>query len=193
MSKLNSLGYVVLSDAMNSKVFGEDTNCASVSDKKLSSIKEEMEKFGVEFPIKNPDNFFIEDFSLPQLKSGNIKDHFDKISKDLAEDNIKVMKDFAYTEIPDAPDKTEFFLYAGWVKYPFDGSPEVVDGIEEDIAIYDCETFVKGSEFGHPIMATAVTPKAYYIWMHPAFVNTNLDYQPTPSQDHSIYEQLLRC
>lgn len=179
MSKLNSLGYVVLSDAMNSKVFGDDTPATTVSDKKLSSIKEEMEKFGVEFPIKNPDNFFIEDFSLPQLKAGNIKDHFDQISKDLANDNIKVMKNFAYTDVPDAPDKTKFFLYAGWVKYPFDGSPEIVDGIEEDIAIYDCETFVKGSEFGHPILATAVTPKAYYIWMHEAFVNAKKDYQPT--------------
>jgi DNA polymerase gamma 1 len=179
MSKLNSLGYAVLSDAMNSKVFGSDVQPSITDGKKISLIKEEMEKFGVEFPVKNPESFFIEDFSLPQLKAGNIKDHFDAISKSLISDTVKVMKDFAYTDIPDAPDRTTFFLYAGWVKYPFDGSPEIVDGIEEDIAVYDCETFVKGSEFGHPILATAVTPKAYYIWMHESFVNTKTPYQPT--------------
>jgi DNA polymerase gamma 1 len=178
MSKLNSLGYAVLSDVMNSRVFGEGAIQTEPDEKHLRNVKQEMEKFGVEFPVKNPSNFFIEDFSLPKLKADNIKDHFDAISKDVCGDKVSLMKDFAYTEVGDAPDKSQFFLYAGWVKYPFNGEPEVVDGIEEDIAVYDCETFVKGSDFGHPILATAVTPEAYYIWMHPAFVNPKLGYEP---------------
>jgi DNA polymerase gamma 1 len=178
MSKLNSLGYVVLSDSMNTKVFGEGIEATDPGTKKLSDIKEEMNKFGVEFPIKNPENFFIEDFSLPELQADNIEAHFAAISQDVCKDRVKKMKDFAYTEIPDAPDKTTYFMYAGWVKYPFGGSPEVVDGIEENIAVYDCETFVKGSDFAHPILATAVTEKAYYIWMHPSFVNPKIPYEP---------------
>jgi DNA polymerase gamma 1 len=178
MSKLNSLGYVVLSDTMNSRVFGEGVACDSVPDKKLAQVSEEMEKFGVEFPIKNPDNFFIEDFALPELQASNIKEHFQKISEEVTDARVQLMRDFAYTDIPDAPDKTKYFLHAGWVKYPFDGSPEIVNGIEEKIAVFDCETFVKGSDFAHPILATAVTEKAYYIWMHKSFVNPKIPYEP---------------
>lgn len=178
MSKLNSLGYVVLSDSMNAKVFGEGINVTDPEKNKLSEVKEEMEKFGVEFPIKNPENFFIKDFSLPGLQSDNIKSHFDSISRDVCKSRVEKMKNFAYTEVPDPPDKTKYFCYSGWVKYPFNGSPEVVDSIEEDIGVFDCETFVKGSDFAHPILATAVTDKAYYIWMHPSFVNTKTPYEP---------------
>ena len=178
MSKLNSLGYVVLSDTMNSRVFGDSVGYKAPSDKKVDNIREEMEGFGVNFPVKNPDNFFIDDFALPELQASNIKEHFDAISKEVTEARVRLMKDFAYTEIPDAPDQTKFFMYAGWVKYPFDGSPEVVDGIEEKIGVFDCETFVKGSDFAHPILATAVTEKAYYIWMHESFVNPKVPYTP---------------
>lgn len=178
MSKLNSLGYVVLSDLMNSKVFGEGICAEAPSKKKVDDVTEEMKNFGVNFPVNNPDNFFIEDFSLPGLQADNIKNHFDLISKEVTESRVRLMKDFAYTEIPDAPDESKFFLYAGWVKYPFDGDAEVVDGIEEQIGVFDCETFVKGSDFAHPILATAVTEKAYYIWMHPSFVNPKIPYEP---------------
>lgn len=148
------------------------------SKKKISDICDEMEKFGVEFPIKNPDNFFIDNFALPPLQADNIKSHFDKISKDVCSARVRLMKDFAYTELPEAPDKTKFFLHAGWVRYPFDSTAEVVDGIEEQIGVFDCETFVQGSDFAHPVLATAVTEKAYYIWMHPSFVNTKIPYEP---------------
>jgi DNA polymerase gamma 1 len=178
MSKLNSLGYVVLSDTMNSRVFGDSVGYKAPTSKKVDNICEEMEGFGVNFPVKNPDNFFIDDFALPELQASNIKEHFDTISKEVTESRVRLMKDFAYTEIPDAPDQTKFFMYAGWVKYPFDGSPEVVDGIEEKIGVFDCETFVKGSDFAHPILATAVTDKAYYIWMHESFVNPKVSYVP---------------
>jgi DNA polymerase gamma 1 len=178
MSKLNQLGYVVLSDTMNSRIFGEEVEPSVPDDKKVSSVKEEMEKFGVEFPIKNPDSFFIEDFNFPKLQAATIKDHFDAISKEITADRVRMMKDFAYTDIPDTPDKTKYFLYAGWVKYPFDGTAEIVDGIEERIGVFDCETFVKGSDFAHPILATAVTDKAYYIWMHPSFVDPRIPYEP---------------
>jgi DNA polymerase gamma 1 len=178
MSKLNPLGYVVLSDAMNAKVFGSGYVAKDPGQKKVSVVMEEMERFGVEFPVNNPDNFFLEDFALPELRADSIKDHFDTISKEVCKDRVELMKDFAYTEIPEPPDETKYFLYAGWVKYPFDGSPEVVDGIEESIGVFDCETFVQGSDFAHPILATAVTDKAYYIWMHPSFVNSKIPYEP---------------
>jgi DNA polymerase gamma 1 len=179
MSKLNSLGYVVLSDFMNSKVFGDGVTAEHPGKKKVDSISEEMKGFGVEFPVKNPNNFFIEDFSLPTLQAEDIKSHFDKISKDVCATRIRLMKDFAYTEIPEIPESPSIEYTEGWVKYPFDGQPKEVDGIEERIAVFDCETFVKGSDFAHPILATAVSDKAYYVWMHPSFVDPSIPYEPT--------------
>ena len=178
MSKLNSLGYVVLSDSMNSRVFGEGIKAKNPDDKKISIIKDEMEQFGVEFPVKNPDNFFIKDFKLPELRASTINDHFQRISKEVTSERVSLMKDFAYTEIPSPPDQTKFFLSNGWVKYPFEGEPCRVSGIEEKIGVFDCETFVQGSDFSHPILATAVTDKAYYIWMHESFVNSRIPYEP---------------
>lgn len=178
MSKLNSLGYVVLSDNMSSRVFGNNIVCEDPNNKKINEVREEMEKFGVNFPIKNPENFFTEDFSLPKLQGSNIKEHFNIISKEVTKTRTKLMRDFAYTEISDAPHEDKFIFTKGWVKYPFEGSPIKVDGIEEQIGVFDCETFVKGSDFSHPILATAVTDKAYYIWMHESFVDTNIPYTP---------------
>lgn len=178
MSKLNSLGYVVLSDVMSSKVFGKDVVTNPASEKKVSDICDEMKKFGVEFPVKNPDNFFIDDFALPALQADNIKTHFEKISQNVCSSRVQLMRDFAYTEIPEIPDKTEFIFQAGWTRYPFDGPSETCNGIEEQIGVFDCETFVKGSDFAHPILASAVTNKAYYVWMHPSFVDYKIPYEP---------------
>lgn len=177
MAKLNSLGYAVLSDVMNERIFGKGVSAASVSDKKVTEVVEEMEKFGVKFPIKNPKSFFVQDFNIPQLVGSNIKEHFTKISQDLCEDKVSLLKKFSSTEIEKPEIKTKY-LVPGWVKYSFDGSFERVNGIEEPIAVYDCETFVKGSNFGHPILATAVTEKAYYVWMHESFVDPSIPYSP---------------
>lgn len=179
MSKLNQLGYVVLSDTMNSKVFGNGIVHSPIPSKKIDEVKESMERFGVEFPVKNPDNFFVEDFPLPALRAANIRDHFDAISREVCGDRVSLLKEFAYEDLTaDPPPPSKFFYKEGWVKYPFSGSPTPVNTIEEDIAIFDCETFVKGSDFGHAILATALTSEAYYIWMHPSFVNSSVEYKP---------------
>jgi len=181
MSKLNALGYATLSDGMNRQVFG-DCKTSPVSPEFIKSIKASMENFGVTFPIENPKGFFMDDFKLPELKGKNIKEHFDNISKDLVSDQVKIMKDFAYSELPSKPSSEYIVNTPGWTKYTptkdgFDTThPEV---IEEDIAVFDCETFVKGSDFSHPILATAVTNTAYYIWMHECYVNPSIEYYTT--------------
>ena len=116
MSKLNALGYATLSDGMNQQVFG-DCDIAPVKPEKIKSIKASMENFGVTFPIENPKSFFMDDFKLPKLKGNNIKEHFENISKSLVSDQIKIMKDFAYSDLPKKP-STEYIVNTpGWTKY----------------------------------------------------------------------------
>ena len=181
MSKLNALGYAVLSDKMNRQVFG-NVDTTPVRQDTVKSIKSSMENFGVTFPIENPKEFFMEDFKLPGLKGDNIKEHFENISKALVSDQIKIMKDFAYSELPKKPDTEYIVNTPGWTKYtPTKTGFKTThpEGIEEAIAVFDCETFVKGSDFSHPILATAVTDTAYYIWMHECYVDPSIEYYTT--------------
>ena len=116
MSKLNVLGYATLSDGMNSQVFG-DCSAPPVKPETIKSIKASMENFGVTFPIENPESFFMEDFKLPELKGKNIEEHFENISKALVSDQIKIMKDFAYSELSKKPG-TQFIVNTpGWTKF----------------------------------------------------------------------------
>ena len=182
-SSLNCLGYSSLSDSLRRKVFG-DIDLIEPSPYKVNTILDEMEKFGVKFPIKNPPSFdqIPPDFNIPPLRGDNISDHFENMSRLLMGSYEKTLKGFMELIIPSPPPAHVIQDYAGWVRYEWSSdntwSMRTVKSIEEDIAIFDCETFVKGSTFGHPILATAVTNRAYYMWMHPSFVDPFLDYIP---------------
>ena len=188
MGYFNPLGYSVLSPKMTETVFGEDAVRSYCPEKsEINSIIDEMEKFGVEFPIKNPDSFTeLPDFYLPGLEASDISGHFDKISKDLLSEKVKILRNFANVDTLDTPDPSDIVYKPGWVRYTWcDNSykwevevrgDKGLSGV--DIAIFDCETFVKGSNFGHPILATAFSPGSYWIWMHESFVNPEIPYVP---------------
>lgn len=182
-SSLNCLGYSVLSDPLRRKVFG-DIDLIDPAPYVVNTIVDDMEKFGVKFPIKNPKSFdqLPSDLNLPSLCADNISDHFRKISESLMGPYESLLKGFMGLDIPNPPSPETIQEYPGWVRYEWlpDGtwSIRTTKKIEEDIAIFDCETFVKGSTFGHPILATAVSNKAYYMWMHDSFVDPLLDYVP---------------
>lgn len=186
MTSINSLGYAVLSNSMRTKVFGEHIGPPpSPAPTKVDEIKEEMGKFGVKFPVVNPESFFMDDFALPSLQGPTIKAHFDAIAKDVAGKWAKKLKDFAYLDLPAPPSESEILFVPGWVRYEFapngtkSKDAERVSGILEDISVLDTETFVKGSDFSGPIIATVLSEKAYYIWMHESFVDPEIPYTPT--------------
>ena len=95
MSHLSPLGYSVLSPAMTEATFGakavEDyetghyTRVLGGTDLRyVNDIMEEMEKFGVEFPIKNPESFTgLPEFYIPPLRGDNISEHFDNIGGEI--------------------------------------------------------------------------------------------------------------
>lgn len=69
---------------------------------------------------------------------------------------------------------------AGWTRYSLlTGKTKQVPHPTESVFVFDCETFVKGSDYGHAIIATAVSSKALYVWLHPSFVDSSTPYQPT--------------
>jgi len=181
---LNPLGYSILGESMAARAFGSEAVKDYSPDLRLvPEIKDEMERFGVDFPIKNPDIFSkLPEFYLPELSGDNISEHFSSISSEIIRDKVKILKDFANNDVPEPPDPDEIVYTPGWVRYARVGDkyiPEVLgnSGLSgESIAVFDCETFVKGSDFGHPILATAVGEKGYYIWMHESFIDPEIPY-----------------
>lgn len=192
MSHLSPLGYSVLSPQMAEAAFGHEAVRGYKPDlSSVSSIIEEMEKFGVKFPIKNPDAFDkLPDFYLPNIEGNDISEHYDTISNQILSDKVKLLKEFADVEVPYPPDSHNLLYVTGWTRYRWvrnktlgSVSWEVehvgdrgLSGIP--IAVFDCETFVKGSDFGHPILATAVSSDSYWIWMHESFVAPSIPYKP---------------
>jgi DNA polymerase gamma 1 len=196
----NPLGYSVLSPAMTRAAFGYKAvdqyekdyygrvfNNSDMS--YVNNITEEMEKFGVEFPIKNPDVFEnLPEFYIPPLNGDTIAEHFDNIGGDILTGKVKLLKKFANLEVPYPPLAKDLVYAAGWTRYRWnrideyetewevEPAPDGLAGI--DISIFDCETFVKGTTFGHPIMATAVSPDSYWVWMHKSFVDPEVPYTP---------------
>lgn len=190
MAHHNPLGYSVLSPAMTRAAFGDEAVDAYEPDlSKLNFIMDEMEKFGVEFPIKNPEVFEkLPEFYLPKLEGKNIAEHFDNISGNILDDKVKLLKKFADVDVPYPPSAKDLVYAAGWTRYKWnrideyeteweaEPTPDGLAGI--DIAILDCETFVKGTAFGHPILATVVSSDSYWVWMHESFVDPEVPYVP---------------
>lgn len=187
MTVLNSLGYSILPPEMAAKIFGEEvvSNYNPTVDVSINSVMSEMEKFGVEFPIKNPSTFTnLPPFDIPQIEGNNIDEHFRIISEKILYEKKKLLVQFANTnKVGTPPPATEIRYYEGWTSYKFDSVDWVVEHLGDrglqgvEIAIFDCETFVKGSEFGHPILATAVDIEGtYYVWMHESFADSSIPY-----------------
>jgi DNA polymerase gamma 1 len=192
MTHLSPLGYAVLSPEMTKAAFGtEPVESYAPDPRNVPDVMEGMERFGVQFPIKNPDTFTgLPEFYIPGLEGENISEHYRNISNMILADKVKLLKGFADTEVPHPPDAKDLVYQAGWTKYAWavdsgtglvswEVSPSPGGLSDTPIAVFDCETFVKGSDFGHPILATAVSPDSYWVWMHESFVNPEVPYTPS--------------
>ncbi|WRT66866.1 uncharacterized protein IL334_003829 [Kwoniella shivajii] len=104
-------------------------------------------------------------FDMPPIHGNNIRDHFHTLGNETAEPYLSMAKEFMAADLPRMPEKWEMDR-AGWTKYHSDGRMESVDDLgEETLVSFDVETLYKLSSY--PVMATAVTPNAWYSWLCP--------------------------
>ncbi|WVR04955.1 hypothetical protein IAU60_001967 [Kwoniella sp. DSM 27419] len=104
-------------------------------------------------------------FKMPRLRGHNIRDHFLALGQHTAEPYLSLAKDFLTAELPDVPERWEM-TRPGWTKYHPDGRAEAVQDLgDEQVVSFDVETLYKLSSY--PVMATAVTPHAWYSWLSP--------------------------
>lgn len=172
--KLSELGYPVLSDELHKKIFGGEERPQM---NRLHRQKAEhlLKQFGVTVPVEFPSGLYDGPLPLPELKGSNLKAHFEEIANQQVGHFKKWANSFAKAKLPKLPPPEEFVLEPGWVKYEWvDGewSKEKVDAPEENAFTFDTETFVKGGNF--PIIGTALSEKAAYVWMAAELIDPTL-------------------
>jgi DNA polymerase gamma 1 len=77
------------------------------------------------------------------------------------------------------PQLSDIQFQAGWTRYtPNSNQAQSVQCPLEKVCVFDCETFVNSPTIQDGVIATAVTNKAFYIWLHPSIVDRDVDWQP---------------
>lgn len=173
-SRFTQLGYPVVNETIHSRIFGiESPNVMSKyqQQKAVSLLKE----FGVQTPVDYPANLYDGPLPLPVGKGDDLKQHFDKIAEDQV-GQYKLFADaFAKSTLPPLPSPTEFVLQSGWTRYERKGKTWKIEKVpypQEDAFTFDTETYVHGGAF--PIIGTALSSTASYIWLAAELLDPNL-------------------
>ncbi|KAI5840184.1 DNA polymerase family A-domain-containing protein [Morchella snyderi] len=103
------------------------------------------------------------DFQLPALAGNSLDEHFYKLGMEAAFPYRDLACGFAAVDVPPIP-KT-WVHKSGWTKYYSDGRTEAVESPDEEFLVFDVEVLYKISPFA--VMATAVSPHAWYAWLSP--------------------------
>lgn len=116
------------------------------------------------------------EIDLPPLQGSNIREHFLRLGKEVAEPYLTIATDFANEKLPEMPHQWVTDRY-GWTKYHADGTTEAVEDLgDERAVVFDVETTYKISPFS--VMATAASRTAWYSWLSPAIFQDRPDALP---------------
>ncbi|KAJ1664814.1 DNA-directed DNA polymerase gamma mip1 [Coemansia sp. RSA 1813] len=110
------------------------------------------------------------DFTPPKLVGSSIDEHFRNIGEIVAEPYLSMAKRFAAIpddKMPKMPSANKWLNRSGWTRYGPDGETRkvVAPDAEDDVLVYDVEILVPDAPY--PIMAAAVSPNAWYMWVSP--------------------------
>jgi DNA polymerase gamma 1 len=171
--KLNEIGYPVLSDDLHARVFG-DIEREAPERHKVERCRRLLDRFGVPSVIDYPDNLYTGDLPLPELKAANIIDHFETIAKEQLGDYPELAEKFSRCTVLTPPPVEVLRLVPGWTRYEQteDGWDVTHEPPRERAFTFDTETFVEGGNY--PIIGTALSAKAYYLWLASELVDPSL-------------------
>jgi len=163
--RLTELGYPVLSENLRGRIFGVQ---APKTMSRLGQQKAEnlLKQFGIQTPVDYPEHLYDGDMPLPKLKADTLAEHFEEIAKEQVGEYKKLADTYSKCKLPPLPPPSEFLFHPGWTRYTFvrgKWKTETVPYPLEKAFTFDTETFVHGGAF--PIIGTALSEKAAYIWL----------------------------
>ncbi|CDK29414.1 unnamed protein product [Kuraishia capsulata CBS 1993] len=118
------------------------------------------------------------DFPLPKLQGSSMDEHFHRLGVHSSQkyvDLTETLMSIGET-LPQIPTNWQF--KSGWVRYTNSKPPESVPYPLEDSLVFDVEVMYKMTDY--PIIATCVSPKAWYGWVSPFLT------KESESMDHLI-------
>jgi DNA polymerase gamma 1 len=169
-----SLGYPVLDEEIHSRIFGVETP-APMSRLAKQKAENLLKEFGVATPVDYPDHLYDGPLPLPELKAPALREHFETIAKEQVGQYKGWADDFAKAKLPELPPTTELVFESGWRRYEKVRGKWKVTKVPyplEDAFTFDTETFVHGGAF--PIIGTALSAKAVYVWLAAELVDPSL-------------------
>ncbi|XP_014216683.1 DNA polymerase subunit gamma-1, mitochondrial [Copidosoma floridanum] len=156
--RYNEINLQMLPKKLYEHIFGMDIDKKNYQSNDVLLIKEELAKFGLnaertpEIPEVN--------VSLPSLQGHNIEDHFRNIAQDQVQPYQVAISQLLNKDLPAIP--KNFVFKEGWTRYTESG-PETVEFPLENGLVFDVEVCVKDGPL--PVLATAVSPFAWYSWV----------------------------
>lgn len=173
--KFTELGYPVISDENHNKIFGSEKLQEMDHFDKIKTINL-LNKFGVKVPVDYPENLFEGPLPLPNLKGESLIEHYEKIAEEQVGRYKELANELASCQLPKAPSVNDFVYQPGWTRYQWVDEGWVIEKVAhplEDAFVFDTETFVY--EGAYPIIGTAVSPAACYIWLASELISPEMD------------------
>lgn len=128
------------------------------------------------------------DIDIPKLEGSSLDEHFYNLGMHVSEPYMSKAKSFQAKGIPPIPTSDTLIKRAGWVKYQHGNKPKpVAYPEEEDALVFDTEVMFKISDF--PVLATACSSDAWYVWVSPWFLGESDNVRhliPLGSQEKKI-------
>ncbi|GEQ72640.1 hypothetical protein JCM33374_g6327 [Metschnikowia sp. JCM 33374] len=166
--RINQVGIQYLSNDLHAKVFPKSSPDDYANPRNLALLElarahlKHSNLLGKKTQISEP--IVIPNF--PDLVGKNTLDeHFTKIGSRYSEPYLSMAKAFFADDVnlPEKP--SEWLFESGWTRYVPGEIPEKVAVPLEDELVFDVEVLYKKSHY--PVIAAAVSPKAWYGWVSP--------------------------
>ncbi|KAJ2771527.1 DNA-directed DNA polymerase gamma mip1, partial [Coemansia nantahalensis] len=165
--RLSDLGIVMLAPRLRKSIFSEGRHRpASAVQSKISV--DHLKSQGIYGKEGEPVE--VVDFDLPDLLGDNIEEHFHRMGDMAAQPYLQMAQEFAQlsdAQFPPTPPADSWVMQQGWTRYGADGTTQRVAAPDalDNVLVFDVEVLVPDSPF--PVMAAAVSPRAWYMWVSP--------------------------
>lgn len=195
---LNRLGYHVLNENMLQAFMG---NVKPIELDAFSEllINQELEGFNIKPGEHTNGVEFDDSFWTPPMLADNVKDHFELMAgkfldkHGLNEKLSKLQLDIGEPLVLSDEVIEQTNWCAGWNRFDtLTGEHSTCWAPLEPVFVEDTETFVRGSHKNMPIMATAVSPKASYIWLSPQLLEAWQNLATIAKLDSELYKASCR-
>ncbi len=168
------LGYPVLSSDLHERIFGkeEPKEMTRLSKQKAENL---LREFEIATPVDYPDHLYDGPLPLPDLKGETLGEHFEQIARKQIGEYKELADAFAEAPLPELPPREELVFKPGWVRYTKVRNKWKTESVPyplEKAFTFDTETFVHGGAF--PIIGTALSAKAAYIWLASELIDPSL-------------------